>query len=623
MDTQKRLYLAVALMLGLTMVFQVFVWGPEAELERARLASLDGGVALVADGGAPAIAAAPDAPIAPPVAAVAALDDGGAPTMAAAPAPVEAPLRTFEATRPSMKMVFTSQGAGLSDAVLLGTRERETQRLTVAEGYQRLLGKKFPPPAQMDLADPVPGQAPQLGVMVLGATPLSPTLRYEVTEESPGKVVFTGAEGPWQITKTLTWDPNAKGLSPEMNRADRGPSGYELNVAVTLTNTSAVALTGELAIQAARAVDPANEEAPSLFGSIGNQAAVLCKAGDSVARYMPGQKSGGVLGCGGAEKTDYEEKGQIAWVGIDHQYFLTALWPVGGATEGRCLLHTTTAERRVQLLVPVTVPPGQSVTKSFGSYLGPKDLEVLQKIGAPGDAAPAGGDSTVGLDGTVDFGMWAVICKGLLFFLRFFHGLFGNWGLAIILLTVMVKVALLPLTHRAMVSAEAMKKLQPEMEKIKAKYPDDREKQQVEQMRLYQEAKVNPLGGCLPLLVQLPIWAALFTTLRTSYELYGEPFFGVWGDLTYKDPTYLLPLALGVTMIVTQRLQPQMMTDPSQAFLITWVMPIFFTAIMLSYPAGLALYIFTNNLLSIAQQFALRKYLEKTGQAAPKKAVAK
>lgn len=182
----------------------------------------------------------------------------------------------------------------------------------------------------------------------------------------------------------------------------------------------------------------------------------------------------------------------------------------------------------------------------------------------------------------------------------------------------MVKVALLPLTHRAMVSAESMKKLQPEMEKIKAKYPDDREKQQLEQMRLYQEAKVNPLGGCLPLLVQLPIWAALFTTLRTSYELYGEPFFGVWADLTYKDPTYLLPLALGITMIVTQRLQPQMMTDPGQAFLITWVMPIFFTVIMLNYPAGLALYIFTNNLLSIGQQFALRKYLERTGQAAPK-----
>ncbi len=127
-------------------------------------------------------------------------------------------------------------------------------------------------------------------------------------------------------------------------------------------------------------------------------------------------------------------------------------------------------------------------------------------------------------------------------------------------------------------------------------------------MKLYQEGKVNPLGGCLPLLLQLPIWAALFTTLRTSYELYGEPFWGVWSNLTSKDPTYILPALLGITMIVTQRLQPQMM-DKQQAVLMTWVMPIFFTAIMMNYPAGLALYIFTNNLLSIVQQYALRKYL--------------
>lgn len=331
MDTQKRLYLAVGLMLGLTMVFQVFIWGPEAEKERARLAALDGGVALLEDGG---LAEAVDASVAIAVAPVAPvpLDDAGLPTMAAAPAPVEIPVRSIPVERPSMKMVFTSVGAGLTDAVLTGTRERETQRLTVGEGYQRLIGKTFDAGAQMDLANPVPGQAPQLGVAVLGAAPLSPTLRYVVAEESPGKLVFTGTDGPWSITKTLTWDPNAKGLSPDLKLAERNPAGYEVHVAVTLTNTSAQTQMGELAIQAARAVDPAEEEAPSLFGSIGNQAAVLCKAGDSVTRHMPNEKEGTVLGCGGAPKNDFEQKGQIAYVGIDQQYFLTALWPHGGAT---------------------------------------------------------------------------------------------------------------------------------------------------------------------------------------------------------------------------------------------------------------------------------------------------
>jgi YidC/Oxa1 family membrane protein insertase len=155
------------------------------------------------------------------------------------------------------------------------------------------------------------------------------------------------------------------------------------------------------------------------------------------------------------------------------------------------------------------------------------------------------------------------------------------------------------------------------MEEIRKKYAEDKEKQNLETMKLYQTEKVNPLGGCLPLLLQLPIWAALFTTLRTSYELYGMPFIGpVWTDLTLKDPTFILPLALGVTMFITQKLQPQMM-DPAQAKMFLYFMPVFFTVIMLSYPAGLSLYIFTNNLLSIGQQFALRRFLRARGQAAP------
>jgi YidC/Oxa1 family membrane protein insertase len=194
----------------------------------------------------------------------------------------------------------------------------------------------------------------------------------------------------------------------------------------------------------------------------------------------------------------------------------------------------------------------------------------------------------------------------------------GNWGIAIVLLTLLVKVVLVPLTIKQMMSAEDMKKLQPRMEAIRKKHPEDRERQQMEMLKLYQEAKVNPLGGCLPILLQMPVWIALFTALRNSFEIYQEPFFGpVWTDLTYKDPTYILPVLLGVTMIVTQRLQPQMM-DQAQARIMVWVMPIFFTFIMLNYPAGLTLYIFTNNVLSIAQQYGLRKWMER--RAAPAKA---
>jgi len=592
MDQQKRMLIAIGLSFALTLAFSQFVWKPKAEADAARLAALDAGtaeVALALDGGA--------AGAAPVLAAAGGDGDGGAAVAVAPPAvPVqpEAPLRSIDVTRDSMKLEFTSEGASLTDAVLTGTREREQQRLTIPEGYKKLFGGKFPPPPQMDLAQPPPTGPGQLAISIAGATPLDARLRYQVTEEKPGRIVFQGLQGPWQVTKTFSWEPK----------------GYELAMDVEVKNVGTQPAGGELAVHAVRGIDPAHEDAPSMFGGIGNQATVVCRHEDKLQRKAPKD-----------EEPKEEHAGAIHFVGIDQQYFLTALWAGDGPVTGRCVNYASTTERRAELFMPLTVQPGQSFSKSIHVFMGPKAFDLLTQVGKEPGTSPTPNAPVLyspELEKTVDFGWWAVICKALIVFLRFFHVLVGNWGVAIILLTVGVKIVLLPLTHRAMVSAEAMKKLQPKMEVIKKKYPDDRDRQNQEMMKLYQEAKVNPLGGCLPLLLQLPIWAALFTTLRTSYELYGEPFVGVWSDLTFKDPTYLLPLALGITMIITQRLQPQMM-DKSQAMMMTWVMPIFFTAIMMNYPAGLALYIFTNNLLSILQQWLLRKYLARTGQAAPPK----
>jgi len=288
---------------------------------------------------------------------------------------------------------------------------------------------------------------------------------------------------------------------------------------------------------------------------------------------------------------------------------------VDGTREGRCVLSATGSVRSASAYFPIQVMPGQSVTYRFGAYLGPKEMDELTNAPVKVPGLQAAAISSPHLEKTVDFGIWAFICNVLLVVLKFFYRITGNWGVAIIGLTVVVKVALMPLTHKAMVSGEAMKKLQPKIEEIRKKFAEDKERQNLETMKMYQEAKVNPLGGCLPMLVQMPVWIALFTTLRNSYEIYGEPFIRpFWTDLTYKDPTYILPLLLCITMIVTQKLQPQMM-DATQAKVMTYVMPVFFTAIILNYPAGLSLYIFTNNVLSIAQQYGLRKYLEKKGIA--------
>lgn len=602
MDQQKRLLVAIALSFGLTLLFTNFVWKPQAEAEAAAAAALAdaGAQAALLDAGATGAGEGPTPVVAATDADGGVLLDADGGVLAVAPPPkVELPLRELKVERQTSSYTFTTEGAGLTAAVLKGRREREEQTLTIPQGYQKLFGKQFDPPPQMDLAKPIPGVAPQVAVSITGANPLKATTRYAVTEEAPGKLVFTTTDGPWEVTKTFSFTDAAP--------SNKDPTGYVTQLEVKVKNVSAQAAAGELEVAAVRAIDPAHEQAPSMFGGIGNQASVLCRYGDDVERKKPDK-----------DKPRDEKSGALHFVAIDQQYFLTALWPLSGALDGKCVLKADETTRSAELVLPLTLGAGESTTKSFGVFMGPKEIDLLQGIGkAPAQPGQTLSAFSPGLDKTIDFGMWAVICKGLIFFLRFFHALVGNWGLAIILLTVMVKVVLLPLTHRAMVSAEQMKKLQPRLEEIKKKYPDDREKQNLEQMKLYQEAKVNPLGGCLPLLLQLPIWAALFTTLRTSYELYGEPFYGVWSDLTSKDPTYLMPLALGVTMIITQRLQPQMSMDKSQAFMMTWLMPVFFTAIMMNYPAGLALYIFTNNLLSIVQQYALRRYLASKGQLKP------
>jgi YidC/Oxa1 family membrane protein insertase len=581
MDNQKRLLIAIGLSLGLTLVYSKLVWEPQAEVAR-KAAEV---AALTADAGSSAGAlesadagGAGTAVLMPP-------DTGGNDAGAARVA--DLPQRELVFTRDSARYTFSTEGAGLTHGPLLGKKEREQQQVTIAEGFKKLFGGKSDAPPQMDLAQPVAGQPLPFAVSVVGAQPVPGNARYEVVDETDGRLVFRVTQGPWQIEKTFSW----------------AKSGYELGMQVAVKNVSAAAATGELGVHTSRAIDPNNEHSSSMFGGVGNESNAVCLVGDDLQKKHP------------SDKPPEEHKGAVRFFGIDQQYFLSSIFPIGGPIEGRCLLSATGTARASEAFFPLNLGAGETKVFNFGAYMGPKDLELLSSTAGP--STSSGGQAVVaqapGLEKTVDFGWWAVICKVLLSVLKFFHGIVGNWGASIILLTFGVKLLLLPLTHKAMVSAESMKKLQPKMEELKKKFPDDKERQNVEMMKLYQEQKVNPLGGCLPLLLQLPVWAALFTTLRTSYELYGEPFFGpVWTDLTYKDPTYLLPLALGITMIITQRSQPQMM-DAAQAKIMTWFMPIFFTAIMMNYPAGLALYIFTNNLLSIAQQAALKRYLAKKG----------
>jgi YidC/Oxa1 family membrane protein insertase len=568
-QSQKRTAVAFGLIFLLTAVYMT--WFAPSPTPPHTAGAVDAGTVATTT---PTPAPAPVMPALP-----------AAPPTSAGTPPTGPAVRTLEVSRKLVHYVFSTEGAGLISAKLLGERTRDQRSLTMAEGWAQLLGKDIPRGPQMDLARPVPGAAQPLSMELAGESPIPATLRYSA-EQGDHRITFVGRTDSWEVTKEVSWVDD----------------GYELSTRVTLRNLTGRPLSGELVLPYGRAIDPAHEEKPSFFGGVGNVSDAACFVKDTYEHETV--------------KDTLETKehaGLVRWTGINQQYFLSAIFPVGTAVEGKCVLTTSLSERIATARFPVQVGPGQSVTRAFGAFLGPKDTRTLADVPElPANRATDGPNTPVHLERAVDYGIWAALCKPMLLVLKWFHGIVRNWGVAIILLTVLVKVLLIPLTHRAMVGQEAMKKLQPKIEEVKKKFPEDKERQQMEMMKAYQEAGVNPFGSCLMILVQLPVWAALFTTLRNSYELYGEPFtLHFVTDLTIKDPTYLLPVLLGVSQIITSKLQPPAL-DPAQQRMMVWFMPIFFTVIMLQYPAGLLLYIFTNNLLTVVQQAVLKRMVGST-----------
>ncbi len=245
------------------------------------------------------------------------------------------------------------------------------------------------------------------------------------------------------------------------------------------------------------------------------------------------------------------------------------------------------------LFAHVSIPQGESKVFRVRNYMGPKIFRSLRGIG-------------YGLETSVDFGWLGFICQLLLRLLQWFESFSGNWGLAIVLLTVTVKITLLPLTLKSLKVAEKTKALRPELDVINAQHKDDPQAKQEAISALYKAHEVNPLGGCIPMLIQMPIWVALFTTLRTSPELYRAPFLGWLTDLSSPDPYFITPVLIGVTMFVNQRFVPVGINTPHQKLML-YGMPMVIAVMMLFWPSGLALYSLVNALLSLGQQLLVHK----------------
>ena len=549
MDSNKRLILTVILSVGILLGFQWLMPHLVGQPEQQPAVAADAGQAGQAG-------AAGEAPAAPEAV-------GEAP---AAPVPSDVPERTATLRTEQMILTFTNRGAGLVRAELQGDKGRrqggeEADQVALAAGLE-------------------PGD-PRLFEVALGGN-LGSVGACEQVAADQKQVRYRCAGDRVELEKAFS-------LTGEQTLA----------LEVTLRNKGSQPVEGSVDLLVPARVEPGKQQSPgcgSLLSAPPQPTQAICRHGDDVTRVMFD-----------ADERVVTPAGPATFAGFEERYFLAVAAPVRQPETSTCRLETPRPEFFLSHLVtPVgTVPPGGSASVQYALVLGSKDMAVLEAVSD--QVVAAGGAADPHLEETVDLGFWAAIGRLLFVVMGIFHALIPNWGVAIILLTVFVKVLTFPLAWKSMKAMEAMRALAPEIEKLKAKYGDDREKLNLEMMKLYQQAKVNPLGGCLPMLIQMPIWLALYTVLQTSVVLYNEPFISGWiNDLTSKDPYYILPLAMGITMFITQKMQP-MQVEPAQQKMMLYFMPAFFTFIMLNLPAGLTLYIFTNNLLSIAQQLALRK----------------
>jgi len=285
---------------------------------------------------------------------------------------------------------------------------------------------------------------------------------------------------------------------------------------------------------------------------------------------------------------------QGGWIAIVQHYFLAAWIPAADqqsefktAADGD--LHSVSFAGTSQV-----VAPGASGHFSAQLYMGPKDQNRLRTI-------------SPGLDLSVDYGILWWIAQPLFLLLTKLHGWLGNWGWSIMVLTLLVKSAFFWLNAKAYTSMANMRRVQPKLTEIRERYADDKQKQSQEMMSLYKTEKINPLGGCLPMVVQMPVFFALYWMLLESVDLRHAPWILWIHDLSAMDPFYVLPLLMGATMFFQQRLNPPP-PDPMQAKVMQW-MPVMFTFFFLWFPAGLVLYYIVNNLLSIVQQYIITKRL--------------
>jgi YidC/Oxa1 family membrane protein insertase len=416
------------------------------------------------------------------------------------------------------------------------------------------------------------------------------------------KTVFSSAQSSYKLTgdtlEVRLTAPDANGVKvSKIYVFKRG--AYDIGVRYEITNSGSVPVAPTAYYRLLR--DGKAPEGESRFASTFTGPAVYTEANKFQKVKFADLDKG---------KADYSRDGNGGWIGMLQHYFMTAwlMKPTDGqnvcAVAKSCHFQMDSKDGlySADALVDLKpIAPGQTFSLTVPLYAGPEEYSVITKVAD-------------GMEYSKDFGMLYIFASPLFWLLTKLHGLVSNWGWAIILLTLIVKAVFYPLTAASYRSMGKMKALSPRLERLKAQHGDDRAKFQQAVMEMYKQEKVNPLGGCLPMVIQIPVFIGLYWALLASVELRQAPWVLWIHDLARPDPFYVLPAIMAVTMFAQTFLNPPP-TDPVQAKMMK-IMPLAFSAMFFFFPAGLVLYYVLNSLLSIAQQWYINRKIELEKKAA-------
>jgi YidC/Oxa1 family membrane protein insertase len=529
-------------------------------------------------------------PEAPAPAAPAVARPAPAPTPTAPRAPLARPAREVVVDTPLYRAVFTELGARLKSFQL--KKYWEGMPFTPISSYK--LG-----PVAFELEryqDPDKARIQPKELVHHDSFPELPLgLSWEGTELTvPATLPCRASREALTLKAGEKGSLSFTGVSPEGLTFTRTytfkSDSYAFDLAVKVANQSAQALEGNLDLELAESFtgEGGRRQVYGFTGSI-NHRLEEAKPGSFIKKGSP---------------TGFKTfSGKVDWAGLDEPYFLTAMVPLAAPKALVTLKEAVPGPMVVTLRTPVeALAPGYEAQFSYALYFGPKDLDDLKPL-------------NLGLERAVSFGWFDFLGKPLLLVLKFFDRFTHNYGWAIIILTILIRVLFFYPNHKSYKSMKEMQKLQPKVAKIREKHKDDKEAMNKELMALYRTFKVNPLAGCLPMVLQLPVFIALYNVLGYAIELRHTAFIStlpftqiVWlSDLSAKDPLLITPLVMGATMFIQQKMTPSP-GDPAQAKMMQFL-PLIFTFLFLNFASGLVLYWLVNNILSIIQQYYTNKYL--------------